>query len=259
MPILRHGGVGLFYELAGQGGVPLVFIHGMTCDHTFFAPQAAHFAARQPALSLDLRGHGQSDAPQQDYRIPAFAEEAAWLSQQLGLGPLVAVGHSLGGAVALEMAYRFPGLVRAAALLDTTVISSRQRTEKILPQMLKRLAQPDYRHAFADYFSGFFLPSDDPQIKRRVLDIMTSAPQHVMLSLFEALRLWDGARLLAQAPCPLLYVGAAQPLTALELLKEHRPDLHTGQVVGSGHFLTLQVPDQVNAMLERFLGLLSPA
>ncbi|RJX30555.1 MAG: alpha/beta hydrolase [Desulfarculus sp.] len=250
MPILRREGVGLFYELAGSGGPPLVFIHGMTCDHSFFAPQVEYFAPRHQVLNLDLRGHGRSDRPQQDYRIPGFAADTAWLCQELGLGPAVVAGHSMGGAVALEMARRHPQRVRAAAVLDTTVLSSPERTEKLLPAMQRRMAQPDYREAFREYFGRFFLASDDAGLKARVLAAMLATPQHVIVSLFEALR---------QAACPLLYLAAANHLSEPTEMKKLRPELITGQVVGSGHFLTLQVPEQANAMLERFLALLGPA
>ena len=54
--------------------------------------------------------------------------------------------------------------------------------------------------------------------------------------------------------CPLLYVHAKAP-TDLQRLRELRPDAMVGQVIGSGHFLMLSVPEQVDAMLDRFLEL----
>ncbi|HEX9235018.1 MAG TPA: alpha/beta hydrolase [Actinomycetota bacterium] len=52
--------------------------------------------------------------------------------------------------------------------------------------------------------------------------------------------------------CPLLYVHAKAP-PDLQRLQELRPDAMVGQVIGSGHYLMLSVPEQVNAMLDRFL------
>ena len=60
---------------------------------------------------------------------------------------------------------------------------------------------------------------------------------------------------LATAQCPLLYIHAQVPAD-LERLKQLRPDAMVASVVGSGHFLTLVVPEQVSAMLDRFLEIL---
>lgn len=258
MAVLQRDGVGLFYLQEGSGQPPLVFIHGMTCDHNFFGPQAEHFAPHHQVVSVDLRGHGQSHKPRQDYTIEGFAQDTAWLCEQLDLARVVVVGHSMGGAVALQMAQDYPELVRAAVILDTTVLSSAERRDEILPAMKAAMARPGYQQVFRDYFGNLFLPSDDPELKVEVLERMLRTPQHVIVALFEALRRWDGAEALVGAACPLLYVGAASPLTEPSALKGLRPELITGQVVGSGHFLTLQVPAQVNAMLQRLLDILPP-
>lgn len=259
MAIIQREGVDLFYQEEGQGAPPLVFIHGMTCDHNFFLPQAEHFAPRHRVLSLDLRGHGQSGKPEQEYSIEGFAADTAWLCGELGLERVIAVGHSMGGAVALQMAGSYPELVRAAAVLDTTIISSAQRRDKILPAMKARMSQPGYREAFREFFGGFFIPSDDPELRVEIFKRMLATPQPVIEALFDTLRNWDGVKALAGASCPLLYVGAANPLSDSSALKKLKPSLVTGQVVGSGHFLTLQAPEQVNAMLERFIYNLVPS
>jgi pimeloyl-ACP methyl ester carboxylesterase len=66
----------------------------------------------------------------------------------------------------------------------------------------------------------------------------------------------DGAAALARIRCPLLVVRAGAPMD-LDRLRGLQPDALVGNVVGSGHWLTLVVPDQVNAMLDRFLELAS--
>jgi pimeloyl-ACP methyl ester carboxylesterase len=60
---LRRDGVALFYDEAGGGELPLVFVHGWCCDHTYFAPQFEHFRRKHRVVAVDLRGHGQSDKP----------------------------------------------------------------------------------------------------------------------------------------------------------------------------------------------------
>jgi pimeloyl-ACP methyl ester carboxylesterase len=79
MPFLHRDGVSLFYERTGGEGCPVVLVHGWSCDHTFLAPQAEHFARLGHAVfALDLRGHGLSDKPHQPYPIAAFSDDSRW-------------------------------------------------------------------------------------------------------------------------------------------------------------------------------------
>ena len=74
MAFAEHDGVKLFYEEAGSGDPPLVFVHGWCCDHTYFQPQFDHFKSSHRVIAVDLRGHGQSDKPQISYTMDLFAD-----------------------------------------------------------------------------------------------------------------------------------------------------------------------------------------
>jgi pimeloyl-ACP methyl ester carboxylesterase len=65
--------------------------------------------------------------------------------------------------------------------------------------------------------------------------------------------LWDGAAAAAACKTPALYIGAATPLSDVNRFRELCPQLMVGQTVGAGHFSNQEVPEQVNAMIERFL------
>jgi pimeloyl-ACP methyl ester carboxylesterase len=56
---------------------------------------------------------------------------------------------------------------------------------------------------------------------------------------------------------PALYVSASTPRTDLDRLRQRCPHLLTAQVAGAGHFVQLEVPEQVNAMLDRFIQIAS--
>jgi predicted alpha/beta hydrolase len=102
MPTITHNGVKIAYDSRGKGRPAFVFIHGWTCDRSCFAPQAKHFARRHRVVSVDLRGHGQSDKPQGPYPISNYVDDIAFLIDTLRLGKVVAVGHSMGGITALS-------------------------------------------------------------------------------------------------------------------------------------------------------------
>ena len=70
MPTIDHKGTKLVYEEQGTGAPAFVFIHGWTCDRSFFAAQAEHFARRHRVVSVDLRGHGKATSPRGRTRSP---------------------------------------------------------------------------------------------------------------------------------------------------------------------------------------------
>ncbi|MBF0482111.1 MAG: alpha/beta hydrolase [Desulfovibrionaceae bacterium] len=251
MPELLRGAVRLHYRLAGRGRA-LVFIHGNSCDQDFFAPQAACFAATHTVLSLDLRGHGQSDKPVWDYTVHGLAEDVAWLCGELGVARAALIGHSLGGAVAVQAACRHPGLAACVAALDSALIPGPGRPSR-LTALLGGLSGPDYLKAARRYFESAFEPDDDPAVKEDILRRICLTPRHVMVSLFEHSGRFDWQTALASLEAPLLYLMAKRQRGDLGRLAELVPGLTIGQTVGSGHFMTLLVPEQVNAMLARFL------
>jgi pimeloyl-ACP methyl ester carboxylesterase len=97
MHLIKKEGVTLAYQDINPDLPPMLFVHGWGCDHTALAPQAEFFRHSHRVVSIDLRGHGKSDAPDQDYTMAAFAHDLVWLCTELALTNPVVVGHSMGG------------------------------------------------------------------------------------------------------------------------------------------------------------------
>jgi len=259
MQRLVRDGVGLAYTEAGSGGPPLLLVHGFGNDHTSFEPQVEHFRRARRVVAVDLRGHGASDAPRQAYTIAGFADDLAWLCEQLGLYRPLVVGHSLGGLVALELGARWPELVAGIALLDAPVCAAAPLREA-LGGLAQALRGPEFRAVVQGFIEqAGFLPDDDQAVKARILEIVGRAPQHVMVAEMEELARYDSAAAAAACRAPALLIAAAAPLADVARFRELCPRLVVGQTVGTGHFHQLLVPDQVNGMLERFLAAVAQA
>ncbi len=256
MKSLRRDGVALFYEEADGGEPPIVLVHGWCCDHSFFAPQLEHFArAGHRVVAVDLRGHGQSDKPEQPYTMQLFADDLAFLCGELKLVKPVVIGHSMGGVVAFAFAVRYPKLPSAIVTIDAG-LAPPQAVGTALSNFIDRLRGPGYRTALGDYAtSALFLPSDDAERKARILAIMIAAPQHVVVSALEGGHAYDASEAKGRLVAPVLYIAADEspPRADMARLRELVPELYYGHIVGSGHFCQLEVPQQVNAMIDRFL------
>ena len=110
----------LDWGLEGKPG--MLLLHGIAVSaHSwdfFSLAMRRHFHVR----ALDHRGHGDSEwASDKDYRRERMADDVVDLVRRLKLAPLVLVGHSMGGAVALLAAARIPESVRAMVIVDSTL------------------------------------------------------------------------------------------------------------------------------------------
>lgn len=252
MPKLSRDGIALHYLESGAGANPIVFIHPWGGDHSYFAAQIDHFAKRHRVIAIDLRGHGQSDKPDGDYTVESFAEDLEWLLQQLGVAQPILVGNSIGGVIALELAKRVP--VRAVACLDSTVAPPAGVMDSFRP-LTQALRSPHWQaaaRAVNEKLGGF---ADKIERREQLIASFISTPQHVIASTLEQLIPYDSEAAAAAFKAPLLYISAGTGLADLARLRQLCPQLLTGETVGSGHYPSLEVPDQVNAMLARFFEL----
>jgi pimeloyl-ACP methyl ester carboxylesterase len=250
---VNRDGVILAYEEQGAGSPPMLLVHGWTCDHTYFAPQADHFRKQHRVVSVDLRGHGESDKPEQEYTMAGFADDLVWLCQQLGVDKPVVVGHSMGGVIAFEMAARHPDNVGAVVAIDAPVVPL-EEVASAIPDVVEGLRSPAFRDVSRAFVSNMlFLPTDDPERKEQIVEGMSQAPQHVMASAMECIFNCDTGASAAGCKAPALLINSDTPLVDMDRLRDLCPQVVIGQTVGSGHFNQLEVPDQVNTMIERFM------
>jgi pimeloyl-ACP methyl ester carboxylesterase len=253
MPHLTRDGVRLAYDITGAGDPTLVFIHGWTCNRTNFADQVAHFAPMHRCVSVDLRGHGESDNPQQPYPIDAFADDVAWMLDQLGIERAVVIGHSMGGAITLALSAQRPKLPLGLVLLDPAIFFPAEIIPSI-PMFAAAFGGPEGEQRVREFANQqFFLETSDPSLKVRIVEELAATPLHVTAAAFEGIAAFDAAPAIAATAAPILYVGAEPRITNVDRLRELAPHAQIEYTSGAGHFHQIEAPDQVNAMIERFI------
>ena len=109
----------LAFDDNGPGRVA-VLLHGFPLDRAMWSAQVAEIGSIYRLITPDLRGHGETAAPDGTYSIDAMADDVIETLDALQLRqPLVIGGHSMGGYVALSLALRYPERIRALILVDT--------------------------------------------------------------------------------------------------------------------------------------------
>jgi len=253
MASIVHKGITLAYDDQGAGKPAFVFMHGWTCNRSFFAPQAAHFARRHRVVSVDLRGHGESDKPEGPYPITAYADDIAHIIESLELGKVVAVGHSMGGSAALQLAVAYPDHVAAIVMVDPGPYALTPEVRTRLEGVVAAIEAGNQEPRQQAIATQMFLPTSDRKLVEKVAAVMLAAPNHVAASAMRGVLEFDGKAAAEQCKVPALNLATSLHRTPPHLMSQWLPTVVTGWTVGAGHFSQLEVPDQVNAMIEGFL------
>ncbi len=250
---LSVAGLRLAYDAAGAGDPPMIFIHGWCCDRSYFAPQFEHFASGHAVVAMDLRGHGESGCPAArpgGYAMDVMADDVLSVAAAAGCDRPVLVGHSLGALIGLSCAAR-AGVIRALVMVDPAPITN-EKAKRFFRESVAAVAADDNGSWRTMFVEGMFLPTDAAR-RAAIIEQMTRTPPAISAEVMRVMGEFDGAGALAQATVPVLSIGSAVPSNASADLRRLCPAITVGQTVGSGHFNQLEVPDQVNAMIERFL------
>src|SRR5262249_20887192 len=115
-------GAQLACEVRGRAthAAPLVLIHSLAMDHTFWNAVTPALSEATAVLTYDCRGHGQSGKPDGPYRVQQFADDLADLLDHLDWRSAIVAGASMGGCIALAFAAAYPTRAVGLGLFDTT-------------------------------------------------------------------------------------------------------------------------------------------
>ena len=236
--------VHIAHDDIGVGDPTVVLLHGLFENRTYYTALADHLAGQHRVLNIDLRGHGESDVPDQGYSIDIFADDVIRVCEDAGVRRAVFCGHSF--PVALKVVLRRPDLAAGLVLLDGAVLLPQTDREGLAG--LVRVLQTD---AWRDALLGFF-GSVAAEAADRVRADINAAPRVYAAPILSEIAASDFANDLAAARCPLMYVHGHMPL-ALDRLRALRPDAVVESIPNVGHYLMLTAPNEVNAALDRFL------
>jgi pimeloyl-ACP methyl ester carboxylesterase len=249
------GDVKLFYTDEGEGDPPMLLVHGFSCDSNDWIWQIPHFAATRRVVAVDLRGHGHSSVPAGGFETKVFAADIATLLRQLDCGPVVAVGHSLGGAIVSALAVEHPDLVQALVCVDPGYL---------LPDEIGPMMQP-YLDAMAvdavgtsqSLLSNSYVESSPPQLKTWHLRRIAGVPSHVLCETVANLHTFAlrsaCEEYLRRRSCPVLTVYASGERVPVERALFRDPRSRAVAWDGCGHWLHQERPAEFNALVGEWL------
>lgn len=243
----------------GDGRLPLVFIHGWSCDHFTFQPQIEDLSRDRRVLAIDLPGHGRSRAPVVGpggavYSVAVQADLVAGELERRSIERAVIVAHSNGCTIAREMARRHPSRCAGFVFLDGALLPV---VEPEMVETTRGIIEGAHRARYLESVAAYSFPPDlDPETRKRLARPIMDTPPDVQVAALLANadpRVW---REEVRFAAPVLAVYARQPLwdeAYLQRVRELCEDADVEVWEGVSHFLMWSAPNRLNARLREWL------
>ncbi len=246
----------LSYLSAGgpAGGPTMLLIHGSGVSARCWTNQLSGLGGALPVLAIDLPGHGESDASEAA-SVEEYARAVGGTLDALRHGPVIAVGHSLGGAVAIALADQRPDAVRGLVLLASCV--KIPHTDSVGERVLAALPGPLRKVVFFSMAKKIlFAPGARANAVSLGLQELRSCRPETILKDVRAAKAMDLTDQAARLNVPtLILCGSRDTLTPPALSERLSGLIARSQlriIEGAGHMLPLESPDRVNEEILQF-------
>ncbi len=268
MPFLQSRAGGDIWYLEEGAGRPLLFVHGWCMSGAVWQLQQRPLADRYRVITVDLRGHGRSSAPQEGMGgIDGLAGDLLDLVQLLDLRDLVAVGWSLGAQLLLtaytRAARRFAGMVLVGATPRFTAAPDFPYGLPVIEAQGMRLKiRRNLARALDGFHQRLFVAGelDEATVGCQVAAVLADVVPPTAAAALDGLEALMGAEMLQEATrvqCPTLLIHGEQDRICLPdaslWLARAVPDSRRIVYPGCGHAPFLSRPERFNRDLIEFM------
>ena len=253
MPIIdaygMRGNVVFGKEEREEGKDSLVFIHGAGGNWTSWYLQRDYFSRDFNCFIMELPGHGAA----QDRGAQEVKSYALWIMgalEELEVTDPFVIGHSMGGAVAMDLALRFPAIPKGLVLVGT---GARLR---VLPHILEEIKE-DFVQAVESVCEITFAKNAPKEMLRVAKAEMLKNSPDVLHGDFSACDRFDIMEKVGGINTPTLIICGEQdaltPIKYSRYLAERISGSRLEVIEGAGHMVMLERPEQFNKKVETFV------
>lgn len=259
-------GITIGYDDSGSGPA-VCLMHGFPLDRRMWRPQVdALTSAGYRVITPDLRGFGESDAPDGPYAMDIFADDLAALLGHLDIGRAIVGGMSMGGYVLLNLLERHPERVAAACFIVTRCGADDEAGKKRRISLAGEVMKSGPRIVADQFEKILFAPKtsrERPELAAEVYGWMMEKDVAGLAGGLLAMRgRKDYTALLCGLHLPSLVIGAeedqAVPVENARTLSEGLPQSRICIIPGAGHLVNLEQPEAFNNCLIEYFRSLPP-
>ncbi len=250
MPFITAGEQQIYYELSGEPADKpvLLLVHGAGGSHLDW-PAALRHLPDTAVIAIDLPGHGRTPPPARA-AIADYAGDIETLIKKLELEQVIVAGHSMGGAIAQELAIRRSPQVAGLVLVGT---GAKLRVSPALLEMI----ETDFATAVAAVPQYAFASAAPDNLRRAHQNRLAQNEAAVVYGDFAACDAFDVRELLGQINVPVLVISGSEdkmtPPKYGRYLADNIPQAAFTLIENAGHMLALERPDEAVTAVARFI------
>ena len=253
-------GTPISYEVSGAGEPTLVFVHGWSCDSRYFREQLPVFSRDHRVVAIDLAGHGHSgSSTRTDYTMKSFGEDVQAVLGDIGGGPFILIGHSMGGIVIAEAARMDSSHLLGLVLVDTVASAEFAFSQEAYEAMAAPF-HVDFSSACRAFVQTMLVPSTPQPLRDWITADMASANPAIAMSAFHqmiSLYVHGAVATLFDAfSLPVVGVYADLWPVDADANRRHMQSFEAIVLPGTDHFLQLGSPDKFNDALRQAIDLI---
>jgi pimeloyl-ACP methyl ester carboxylesterase len=271
MPTFRtEDGAELYYQVEGNGQdkPSLIFIHGWCCNLNHWEPQVTYFQESHRILRLDRRGMGKSTTPGTGHTPQQHAADIAAIARHEGFTHAVAIAHAGGAPVGVYLSHGYPDLVKAYIMVDAGVgpVADLEHPTKMrdrfFAELIEKLVAPEGETYFRELYTSFFGAQADKGLVEAVVEEASRTPVEVRVQEVGVMAA-DTATPAAAMSQPVLVIVSPWLAKIFAQFVDQTyvhscfTQVELARAIGTGHFVQLEVPDQVNAFIKSFVSRLT--
>lgn len=232
----------------GEGGLPVIFAHSFAGSTEQWAAQLDYLRRSRRAIAYDLRGHGGSDAPENDdYTVESQEQDLAAVVEALKLQRFILVGHSMGGANVIAYAGKHPERVAGLMMVGTPGKSP----EELAKPVIASLESDKYQEVMDNYMKQL-ITNAKPEVNKEVMKGMNKIPRQEAIAVIKSIFKFDPAPSLRNYPGPKLIVSTTMEKQP-HALHNQFPDVPHKTIEGTSHWMQMDKPREFNQILDEFL------
>ena len=245
-------------------GLPLVFIHAFPLSKVMWEPQIHALANHYRVITIDLRGHGESDAMLWNVTLDDYAADVVGLLDHLGLGKAVFIGLSMGGYTVFSLYRQYAHRIQALVLADTRAQADSEEG-KTGRRAMAQVAFQEGAVAIANLMIPKLLAPSTIQQRPNVMEqvrqwILGTPREGIIVDLMAMAARPDSTHLLSTITCPTLIVvgedDQATPVAESRYMADRIPNATLVTIPQAGHLSNVEQPDVFNQALASFLNTL---
>jgi len=253
---ITNDGVYIDYTDSKIGDTCLLFVHGWDIDKTYWKDQNNFFKRKYRVVTIDLPGFGKSGKNRQSWTVENYGVDVATVIQSLDLRNVILIGHSMSGAIVLEVAIKNPTRVIGVVGVDNFTSFGATYSDDVKREIADayKALKTNYKEVAVQYANqSLFSSSTDSTVRKRVINDFMKADSILAPKVLETIDEYPTDEKMKTFGKTIYLINSSYHPTDTSGFKKYNVPFQLLYVGPTGHYPMIENPNEFNKQLEQVI------